>query len=85
MSKHIQENIIKMMEEWVTWVGNSQLGMRLALLSYKGKLWTGLQYGLVTLRTPLEQTRDIQEGLNFRALPILSINRNVQKQWRTLP
>ena len=63
---------------------NGHLSARLGWIAYRFKLWPGIRYGLSTLAMPLRTAQNILQKENFLILPLLGINRNVKREWRTL-
>ena len=83
--KHLQEIVIGKMTTWITRTRNGHLAAKLAWISYKWKLWPGLRYGLATLETALDSLDSILGRQQFDVLPLLGVNRNIRRQWRTIP
>ena len=82
---HLKENVTTKMETWIARTRNGRLPSSLAWRSYRWKLWPGLRYGLATLGTTLSALDSILGRQQFDALPLLGVNRNIRKQWRTIP
>ncbi len=83
-TKHISKNIMGRIISWTLKMTNGHLPACLGWITYKFKLWPGIQYGLATLAMPLETVQSILRKENFKILPFLGINRNVKWEWRTL-
>lgn len=49
------------------------------------KLLPGLRYGLATLSTPSSQISQLLHRLEYRALPLLGVNRSIKYEWHTIP
>ena len=82
---HLKENVTTKMETWIARTRNGRLPSSLAWRSYSWKLWPGLRYGLATLGTTLSALDSILGRQQFDVLPLLGVNRNIRKQWRTIP
>ena len=82
---HLQEIVIGKMKTWIDRTRNGHLPATLVWRSYKWKLWPGLRYGLATLGTPLSEIGNILNRQEFDVLPLLGINRNIRRRWRSLP
>lgn len=82
---HLQEIVIGKMKTWIDRTRNGHLPATLVWRSYKWKLWPGLRYGLATLGTPLSEIGNILNRQEFDVLPLLRINRNIRRRWRSLP
>ena len=79
------EKIAERVEKWTSRTANGHLPAKFAWVSYKLKLWPGLRYGLATLATPFRTAASFLDSFHFRMLPFLGINRNIKREWRTLP
>ena len=66
-------------------MSNAHLPATLGWMSYQFKLWLGLRYGIATLATPLAAANTVLEGLEYRMLSFLGVNRNINRGWQTLP
>lgn len=82
---HLNENIVGKMVTWIDRTRNGHLPASLVWRSYKWKLWPGLRYGLATLGTPLAEVANILTRQDFDVLPLLGINRNIRRRWRSIP
>ena len=82
---HLKENVVGKLETWITRTRNGRLPSSLAWRSYLWKLWPGLRYGLATLGTPIDMLDTILGRQQFEVLPLLGVNRNIRRQWRTIP
>jgi hypothetical protein len=76
-AKHISKNIMGRFISWTSKMTNRYLLARLGWITYKFKLWPGIQYGLATLAMPLETAQSILRKENFKILPFLGINNGV--------
>ena len=83
--KHLEEIVIGKMDTWLARVRNGHLSAKLAWKAYKWKLWPGLRYGLATLGTRLYDLDGVLTKQQYEVLPLLGVNRNIRKHWRTLP
>ena len=72
-------------EKWTSRTSNGHLTAHYAWVSYKLKLWPGIRYGLSTMATPLKVTVELLSLYNFRMLSSLGVNRNIKREWRTIP
>jgi hypothetical protein len=81
------EKIAERVEKWTCRTANGHLPAKFAWVSYKLKLWPGLRYGLATLvlATPFRTAASLLDSFHFRMLPFLGINRNIKREWCTLP
>ena len=82
---HLQGGVIEKMMTWINRTRNGHLPAKPAWISYKWKLWPGLQYGLATLCTRLAEVAGVLDKQQFEVLPLLGVNRNIRKQWRMIP
>ena len=82
---HLEKIIEEKLTPWVQRTRNGHLPASLAWTSYKLKLWPGLRYGLATLGTSLEDLEGVLARQQFDILPLLGINRNIRRRWRTIP
>ena len=73
------------MEKWTSQTSKGHLPARYAWVSYKLKLWPGIRYGLAIMATPLKVAKKLLSVYHFRMLSFLGVNRNIKKEWRTLP
>ena len=84
-SAHLEKVVGEKMKTWIQRTRNGHLPTSYAWKSYLWKLWPGLRYGLATLGTSLV---DIEQALvrqQYELLPLLGVNRNIRRQWRTIP
>lgn len=84
-STHLAENVVGKMVTWIERTKNGHLPASLVWRSYRWKLWPGLRYGLATLGTSLDEIGSILHRQQFDVLPLLGVNRNVRRRWRTIP
>ena len=82
---HLKENVVGKMETWIIRTRNGRLPSSLAWRSYQWKLWPGLRYGLATLGNPIDTLDTILGRQQYEVLPFLGVNRNIRRQWRTIP
>ena len=66
-------------------MSNAHLPATLGWMLYRFKLWSGLRYGIATLATPLATAHTVLEGLEYKMLSFLGVNRNINWGWQTLP
>ena len=79
------KKITDRVEKWTSRTSNGHLPARYAWVSYKLKLWPGIRYGLSTMATPLKVAAKLLSTYNYRMLSFLGVNRNIKKEWRTIP
>jgi hypothetical protein len=84
-SAHLAENVEGRMVIWIERTKNGHLPPSLVWSLYRWNLWPGLRYGLATLGTTLDEIGSILHRQQFDVLPLLGVNRNVRKRWRTIP
>jgi hypothetical protein len=82
--KHLQEVVIGKTTKWVGRLKNSHLPLHLAWKAYCFQLWPGIQYGFLTLATPLQDVENILHKLEFKMLSALEVNKHVKTEWRKL-
>jgi hypothetical protein len=82
--RHLEENVTGRTGSWISRMRNGHLPTRLGWMAYRFKLWPGIRYGLATLATPLGRAKHMINQENFHSLPFLGVNRNVEREWRTL-
>lgn len=63
---------------------NAHLPSHLVMISYHLQLWTALRYGLGTLTNSISQAEECLSKLDYQLLPLIGVNRNITKGWRTL-
>jgi hypothetical protein len=83
-AKHTSKNITGRFISWTLKMANGHLPAHLGWITYKFKLWPGIQYRLATLAMPLETPQSVLQKENFKILPFLGINRNMKREWCTL-
>ena len=76
--------IHKKTEEWTTKMGNGHLPVSHVHLSYTYQLWPALRYGLGALTNDWESSSDCLTPTEFKLLPLLGINRHINKPWRRI-
>ena len=79
------EKILGRMEKWHGRTINGHLPAKFAWVSYRLKLWPGIRYGLATMATPLKTASSLLSNYHYHMLSYLGVNKNIKKQWRTLP
>jgi hypothetical protein len=71
--------------KWVNNMKNANLPSGSIMMSYLFQLWAGLRYGLGTLTNSIDAAKECLSGIEVQLLPLLGVNRNITKEWRTLP
>ena len=82
---HLQENVVGRMATWIERTRNGRLPASLAWQSFRWKLWPGIRYGLATLGSSMADLDTVLQRQQFEVLPLLGINRNIRRRWRTIP
>ena len=77
--------IINCLQKWISWTSNDHLPALYAWVSYSLKLLPGIRYGLATMAIPLKVANELLSVYHFRMLSFLGVNRNIKKEWRTIP
>ena len=70
---------------WVNNMKNASLPSGSIMKSYQFQLWAGLRYGLGTLTNTIEAAEGCLSNIDTQLLPLLGVNRNITKDWRTIP
>ncbi len=70
---------------WVNNMKNASLPSGSIMKSYQFQLWAGLRYGLGTLTNTIEAAEGCLSNIDTQLLPLLGVNRNITKEWRTIP
>ena len=84
-TKHLEEKVVGRVAKWITRTKNGHLPSKFAWVSYRFKLWAGVRYGLATLATPLSIAQELLRDSEFKMLSFLGVNKNIKREWRTLP
>ena len=79
------KKILGRMETWHSRTVNGHPPATFAWVSYHLKLWPGIRYGLATMATPLKIATSLLSNYHYHMLSYLGVNKNIKKQWRTLP
>ena len=76
--------LCKGVDTWIVQMQNAHLPPALVWKSYHIQLWARLKYALGTLTNSLEATDTCLQKVDYTLLPLLNINRHIQKGWRWL-
>ena len=76
-SVYLAKQVVKQARVWTAWMSNAHLPATLGWMLYRFKLWSGLRYGIATLATPLDAAHTVLEGLEYKMLSFLGVNRNI--------
>jgi hypothetical protein len=71
-------------EKWIQKIKNGHLPSSHVWLSYLHQLRPGMLYGLGTLSNDMEAAQACLAGTEYQILPLLGVNRNIKRGWRTL-
>ena len=83
-TNHCTEMVIAGVE-WVDGLRARPLHRRDAWLSFHLQLTMKLSFGMAAVVHPPKKIDETFQSLLFQALPMLGVNRNITKFWRTLP
>ena len=82
-SNHVKE-MIKKGIDWVNRVKTGKLPRRDAWMSFFAQLLPGMNWGVVAVVLTPQALRRYYQDLYYKILPVLGVNRNIDKVWRTL-
>jgi len=71
--------IKKKTSTWINIMKNGHLPSNIAWVAYKIQLWTGLRYGLGTMKNDLEEAESLLLNEDQEMLNILGISRNISR------
>ena len=71
--------------DWVDRIDIGKLPMRDAWTSFFAQLLPGINWGLVAVVLTPKALQNYYQDLYYKILPLLGVNRNIGKGWRTLP
>lgn len=71
-------------QKWVDACKNGHLHRRLAWFSVKCQFWPRLGYGLGTCNARFHELSTCLDRVYHQVLPLVGVNRNIKKEWRTL-
>lgn len=79
------KHLLKKGHRWSTRVMSSTLSSSEVWHSFKLQILPSVKYGLITLMAPRKTLDDAFTAWYYTFLPALGVNRNITKEWRTLP
>ena len=83
-SDHVKK-IIKKRIDYVDRTNTGKLPRRYASMSFFAQLLPGINRGLVAVVLTPKALQKYYQDLYYKILPLLGVNRNMGKEWRTLP
>jgi hypothetical protein len=70
--------------QWVSRMRNGHLPSHIAWVAYRQQLWPGLRYGLGMMTNNMKAASTLLDNVDYKALNVLGILRNVTKGLRRL-
>lgn len=74
----------KSIKTWISKMQSGHLPVSFNWTSYIYQLWTSIQYRIGALPADMEEAHGFLEDNERDLLPLLGVNRNIRKGWRTL-
>jgi len=66
-------------------MNTSKVPCRDAWMSFFAQILPGINWGLVVVVLSPKALQEEYQKLYYKMLPLLGVNRNISKEWRTLP
>ena len=80
-----KDEIIDKCNEWIGQFKNGYLPRRSVWTLFWRQLWSSLRWDIGTFQFTQKETEDILGPIYYQLLPYLGVNRNITKEWQTLP
>ena len=83
-SKHVKE-MVKKGVDCVDKMNTSKVPCRDAWMSFFAQILPGINWGLVVVVLSPKVLQEKYQKLYYKMIPLFGVNRNISKEWRTLP
>ena len=77
--------MVKKGVDWVDKIATGNLHPRDVWMGFFAQILPGINWGLVATVLHPQALQDAYQSFYYKLLPILGVNRNIGKEWRTLP